>query len=114
MQTVFLLHAHGFSARTSAPMPLSGQEQAAWAGVLSTRRGGKTLPNAVQTALVAFFTDPPCVWPTSQVWAEGRPSSHTSHPCVRESLGDDLPSFSSVSVLVGGAGAARAFGAVAQ
>ena len=46
-------------------MPLSGQEQAAWAGVLSTRRGGKTLPNAVQTALVAFFTDPPCVWPTS-------------------------------------------------
>ena len=65
MQTVFLLHAHGFSARTSAPMPLSGQEQAAWAGVLSTRRGGKTLPNAVQTALVAFFSDPPCVWPTS-------------------------------------------------
>ena len=38
-------------------MPLSGQEQAAWAGVLSSRRGGKTLPNAVQTALVAFFSE---------------------------------------------------------
>ena len=57
MQTVFLLHAHGVSARTSAPMPLSGQEQAAWAGVLSARRGGKTLPTAVQTALVAFFAE---------------------------------------------------------
>ena len=54
---IFLLHAHGFSARTSAPMPLSGQEQAAWAGVLSARRGGKTLPTAVQTALVAFFAE---------------------------------------------------------
>ena len=57
MLTVFLLHAHGVSARTSAPMPLSGQEQAAWAGVLSARRGGKTLPTAVQTALVAFFAE---------------------------------------------------------
>ena len=42
-------------------MPLSGAEQAAWAGVLSARRGGKALPTAVQTALVAFFADPPCV-----------------------------------------------------
>ena len=38
-------------------MPLSGAEQAAWAGVLSARRGGKALPPAVQTALVAFFAE---------------------------------------------------------
>jgi hypothetical protein len=38
-------------------MPLSGAEQAAWAGVLSARRGGKALPTAVQTALVAFFAE---------------------------------------------------------
>ena len=94
-------------------MPLSGAEQAAWAGVLSARRGGKALPTAVQTALVAFFADPPCVGRRCRC-TEGRPSSHTSHPCLRESLGDDLPSYPSVSVLVGGANTVRAVGAVAQ
>lgn len=36
-------------------MTLGATERAAWAAVLAARRGGKTLPTAVQTALVDFF-----------------------------------------------------------
>ena len=36
-------------------MPLGATERAAWAAVLAARRGGKTLPAALQTALVDFF-----------------------------------------------------------
>ena len=43
------------------PMTLSSTQKAAWAAVLSSVRGGRTLPPALQAALVDFFADPPSV-----------------------------------------------------
>ena len=39
------------------PMTLSSTQKAAWAAVLSEVRGGRTLPPALQAALVDFFAE---------------------------------------------------------
>ena len=44
---------------TLAGMALSDAQKAAWAAVLAGTRGGRSLPPALQTALVDFFADPP-------------------------------------------------------